>query len=51
MQMYGPRQDPRPLPWAIHWAKCQIFLEALFICNNINTNKPFIFFKFLREVV
>ena len=34
MQMYGPRQGSRTLPWA----KCQIFLEALFICNNINTN-------------
>ena len=20
------------------WAKCRIFLEALFMCNNINTN-------------
>ena len=34
MQLYGPRQGSRTLPWA----KCQIFLEALFICNNINTN-------------
>ena len=34
MQMYGPRQGSRTLPWA----KCQIFLEALFICNNVNTN-------------
>ena len=34
MQMYGPRQGSRNLPWAIR----QIFLEALFICNNINTN-------------
>ena len=33
MQMYGPRQGSRTLPWA----KYQIFLEALFICNNINT--------------
>ena len=32
--MYGPKQGSRTLPWA----KCQIFLEALFICNNINTN-------------
>ena len=32
--MYRPRQRSRTLPWA----KCQIFLEALFICNNINTN-------------
>ena len=32
--MYGPRQGSRILPCA----KCQIFLEALFICNNINTN-------------
>ena len=30
MQIYGLRTVP--------WAKCQIFLEALFICNNINTN-------------
>ena len=34
MLMYGPRQESRTLPWA----RCQIFLEALFICNNINTN-------------
>ena len=34
MQMYGPRQGSRTRPWA----KCHIFLEALFICNNINTN-------------
>ena len=34
MQMYGPRQGPRRLPWA----KCQIFLKPLFICNNIKTN-------------
>ena len=34
MQMYGPRQGSKTLPWA----KCKIFLEALFICNNINTN-------------
>ena len=33
MQMYGPRQGSRTLPWA----KRQIFLEALFIYNNINT--------------
>ena len=46
MQMYGPRQKSRTLPWA----SCQIFLEALFVCNNINTNY-FYFFKFLREVV
>ena len=32
--MYGPRQGSRTLPWT----KCQIFSEALFICNNINTN-------------
>ena len=37
--MYGPRQGPRPLPWA----KCQIFLEVFFICNNINTNLNKIF--------
>ena len=35
MQMYGPRQESRTLPWA----KCQIFLEALFMCNNINTKQ------------
>ena len=29
--MYGLRQRSRTLPWA----KCQIFLEALFIYNNI----------------
>ena len=34
MQMYSPRQRSRTLPWA----KYQIFLEALFICSNINTN-------------
>ena len=34
MQMYGPRQGSKTLPWA----KCQTFLEALFICNNIDTN-------------
>ena len=34
MRMYGSKQGSRTLPWA----KCQIFLEALFICNNINTN-------------
>ena len=34
MQMYGPRQWSRILPSA----RCQIFFEALFICNNINTN-------------
>ena len=34
MQMYGPRQGSRTLLWV----KCQIFLEALFICNTINTN-------------
>ena len=28
--MYGPWQGSR--------AKCQIFLEPLFICNNTNTN-------------
>ena len=33
--MYGPRQSPPPLPWA----KCQIFLEPLFICNHININQ------------
>ena len=39
MQMYGPRQGSTTLPWA----KCQIFLESLFICNNINTNLNKIF--------
>ena len=34
MQMYGPRQGSKTLPWAI----CHIFLKALSICNNINTN-------------
>ena len=34
MQMCGPRQGSRTLPWA----KFQIFLEALFICNNFITN-------------
>ena len=34
MQMYGPRQGSRTLPWA----KCQILLEAFFISNNINSN-------------
>ena len=34
MQMYSPRQGSRTLPWA----KCQIFLEVLSICNNNNTN-------------
>ena len=29
-----PREGSRTLPWA----KCQIFLEVLFICNNIHTN-------------
>ena len=32
--MYGPRQRSRTLLRT----KCQIFLEAVFICNNINTN-------------
>ena len=34
MQIYGSREGLRTLPWA----KCHIFLEALFIWNNINTN-------------
>ena len=34
MQMYGPRQESRTLPWG----KYQVFLQALFIFNNINTN-------------
>ena len=38
MQMYGPRQGPQSLPWAIHVDKCQNSLEALFICFYINTN-------------
>ena len=33
MQMYGPRQGSRTLPWA----KCQIFLEALFIPKQTQT--------------
>ena len=33
MQMYGPRQDSRTLPWA----ECQIFLEALFIPKQTQT--------------
>ena len=39
MEMYGPRQEPRTLPWA----KYQIFLETLFIGNDIdkNLNKKF----------
>ena len=38
MQTYGPRQGSRILPLA----KCQIFLEAFFICNiNTNLNKNF----------
>ena len=32
--MYDPRQESRILVWA----KCQIFLEALFICNNMKEN-------------
>ena len=32
MQLYGPRHESRTLPWA----KCQIFLETLFICNDID---------------
>ena len=32
--MYGPRQGPRLVPWA----KCQFFLEKLFICNDIDKN-------------
>ena len=32
IQIYG--QGSRILPWV----KCQIFLEALFLCNNINSN-------------
>ena len=34
MQTYGPRLGSRTL----RWAKCKIFLEALFICNNTNKN-------------
>ena len=37
------RQGSRTLPWA----KCQIFWEALFICNNINTNLNKIFYILL----
>ena len=32
--MYGPWQGSRNMAWA----KCKIFLEGLFISNNINTN-------------
>ena len=32
MQMFGLRHELRTLPWA----KCKIFLETLFICNNID---------------
>ena len=44
--MYGPRQGSRTLPWA----EFQIFLEVLFICNNINTNlnKNFHTYSFKR---
>ena len=34
MQMYGRRHETRTLPWS----KCQIFLETLFICNDIDEN-------------
>ena len=34
MQIYGPRHESR----TVAWAKCQIFLETLFICNNIDKN-------------
>ena len=34
IKMYGPRQGPRPLSWA----KCQNFLETIFICHSINKN-------------
>ena len=39
MQMYGPRDESRTVPWA----KCQIFFETFFICNVIdkNLNKNF----------
>ena len=39
IQMYGPRHESRILPWA----QCHIFLETLFICNDIdkNLNKNF----------
>ena len=39
MQMDGPRQKP----WTLSWAKCQILLDTLFICNDIdkNLNKNF----------
>ena len=61
--MYGSRQGSRT-PVNVE-AKCQIFLEAPFICHNINTNlnknfqsqvitlsnRYFYFFKFLQEVV
>ena len=34
MQIYGPNHEPRILPWA----KCQIFLETLFIFYDIDKN-------------
>ena len=44
MQMYGPRHGSRTLPWT----KFQIFLETLFVCNNINTNLNKNFHPYLR---
>ena len=35
IQMYGLRQESRTLPWA----KCKIFLETLFVWNNIDKNR------------
>ena len=32
MQMYGQRHDSKTPPWA----KCQISLETLFICDDID---------------
>ena len=32
--LYDERHESRTLPWV----KCQIFMEILFICNNIDKN-------------
>ena len=32
MQMYGVRHESMTLPWA----ECQIFMETVFICKNID---------------
>ena len=48
IQMYGPRQESRTLPWT----KCQIFLETLLICNDIDKKSkqkfPFIVITLLN---